>query len=228
MAKQTPCVICGGEIFKPGPFGRLTRDGITPSCVECLSLERHRVLRLIYNAIPDTFLAAADCLQFAPDPGAPRERFKSFELSIFGKDNHLNMMRIDRADGRYGWVIANHVIEHLANDLAGMAELMRIAGPEGIVQITVPAPKIMFRSQAMPKPDNISTFHYNHYGSDFPELMKPALRRAWGGAAGISATAADPSTGIWDVAYFFCASKSRLYAMGKKMAASGIAVLGCV
>jgi len=224
MANQDPCVICGGETFEPGPFGRLTREGITPRCANCLSLERHRALRLIYNAIPDTFLAAADCLQFAPDPGAPRERFKSFELSIFGQENHLNMMRIDRADGRYGWVVANHVIEHLANDLAGMAELMRITGHEGIVQITVPAPKILARSRAMPKPDNLSTFHYNHYGSDFPQLMKPAL----GGAAGISATAVDPSTGIWDVAYFFCASKSRLYAMGKKMAVGGIAVLVCV
>lgn len=224
MADQAPCVICGGRTFGPGPFGRLTRDGIMPRCATCLSLERHRVLRLIYNAIPDRFLSGADCLQFAPDPAAPQGRFRSFELSEFGRENHLNMMAIDRADASYGWVIANHVIEHLANDLAGMAELMRIAGPDGIVQITVPAPKIRFISQAMPTPDNRTTFHYNHYGSDFPKLMKPALA----GAAGICATAADPSTGIWDVAYFFSASGEHLFDMGRKMAAGGVAVLDCI
>lgn len=224
MTDQARCVICGGGIFGPGPHGRLSRGGIMPRCTGCRSLERHRALRLIYNAIPDRFLSEADCLQFAPDPAAPRDRFRSFELSVFGQDNHLNMMRIDRADASYGWVVANHVIEHLANDLAGIAEMMRIAGPEGVVQLTVPAPKIKFRSQAMPEPDNRATFHFNHYGSDFPKLMTPAL----GGAAGIAATAVDPCTGIWDVAYFFSASKDRLFDMGKSLATGGIAVLVCI
>lgn len=224
MANQKACVICGGRSFAPGPGGRLTRHGLCPRCTNCRSLERHRALRLIYNAIPDSFLGAADCLQFAPDPAAPRDRFASFEISIYGAQNHLDMMRIDRADGSYGWVVANHVIEHLANDLAGMGELMRIAGPQGIVQVTVPAPKARLQSQAMPTPDNLASFHFHIYGSDFPKTMKPAL----GGGAGIAAIATDPSTGTFDVAYFFSASRLCVFDLGKALMGGNIAVLNCV
>ncbi|VAW11470.1 hypothetical protein MNBD_ALPHA09-716 [hydrothermal vent metagenome] len=224
MANQTACIICGGQSFEPGPSGRLTHNGLEPRCGNCRSLERHRTLRLIYNAIPDSFLGAANCLQFAPDRAAPRDRFASFEISVYGGKNHLDMMRIDRADGSYGWVVANHVIEHLANDLAGMGELMRIAGTRGIVQVTVPAPKARLRTKVLPSPDNITRFHFHTYGSDFPQKMKPAL----GGGAGIAAIATDPCTGSWDVAYFFSASQSRLFDLGTALIGGGVAVLICV
>lgn len=222
-AAQAICVVCGGEDFEAGPSGRLARGNQTPRCVKCRSLERHRALRLIYDNIPDEFFSSAKCLQFARDNAAPRDRFDSFELSVFDEENSIDMMRIDRPDASYDWVIANHVVEHLANDLAGMAELMRIAGPCGIVQITVPAPKARLKSEVLPWPDLVKTFHFHTYGSDFPLLMKPALK----GCAGLEVISRDPSTQTWDVAYFFSASRSHLYKLGDALVARHVPVLSC-
>ena len=40
------CNVCGGEVFMRGPNDRLSATRKPPRCVECLSLERHRQLRL--------------------------------------------------------------------------------------------------------------------------------------------------------------------------------------
>lgn len=221
--KMAPCVVCGGTIFEPGPSGRLARGTTPPRCKACRSLERHRALRLIYNAIPDRFLSGASCLQFARDPAVQTDRFKRYELSVYEEENSLNMMAIDKPDASYDWIIANHVVEHLSDDMAGMSELMRIAGPRGIVQITVPAPKARLVTEVMPVPDQVTTFHYHTYGSDFPRLINPVLN----GAAGIQVISADQSTHTWDVAYFFCASREHLHDLGMEIIKRRFPVLDC-
>ena len=67
-------------------------------------------------------------LQFSEDPSAPREAFARFEVSVYGGANSLDMAAIDRSDGAYGLVIANHVLEHVGDDRAAMAELARVDG----------------------------------------------------------------------------------------------------
>lgn len=185
--------------------------------MQCGSLERHRILRGVYAAIPDASLAAARCLQFSPDIAAPRERFRSFEVSVFGGDNSLDITRIDRPDASYDWVIANHVIEHVKDDRAALAEMARIAGPTGIVQVTVPTPATALTTiefaEALPERSG----HWRAYGSDWPASLTPAARLHT-----LQATGIDGPTGAWDFVYCLSRDRQRLLGLGSDLIASGV------
>ena len=222
-AAVAACSVCGGRTFVPGPNGRYSTFGRSPRCAGCGSLERHRALRRLYDVLPDRFLQDARAIQFADDPAAPRARFGSFELSTFGGKNSLDLMGIDRADASYDWVIANHVLEHVPNDFLGLAELLRIAGRRGIVQIAVPMPKVRFETFDLARASARAHGHYRGYGSDFPLRVRRVLK----GVAGLSVILTDPSTETWDVAYLFSADAPHLFEIGHALLAAHLPVLRC-
>ncbi len=196
------CLICGGTTFVAGPLGRLAANGQPPRCADCGSLKRHRIVRHLYDVLDDRLLAGGKALQFSNDPAAPAERFGSVEISVHGGDNSLDLTAIDRPDGAYDWVIANHVIEHVDDDLAALAEMLRIAGPDGIVKITAPSPSTRLVTTDWGYPDWADHGHYRIYGSDLPFRLASAVPQAHG----IQVIGNDDVTGRWDVAYFFTSS----------------------
>jgi len=139
-SNQARCNICRGTQFEPGPNERKSATGKLPRCTRCRSLERHRQLRQVYAQIPDRYLSGLDVLQLSPDIGVDPIWFSCYEISLFGGDNSLDLEAIDRMDASYDLVICNHVLEHVADDRKGLQELIRIARPEGLIQITVPSP----------------------------------------------------------------------------------------
>lgn len=141
---STACNICGGTEFEPGFNGRIS-NGRLPLCSNCKSVERHRIIRKIYMPLI-AHLKEWRALQFAPDRSVDREWFKEYVGSSYGKHNSMDMMDTGLESGRFEIVIANHVLEHVADDIKAVVELLRIVGPLGVVHMNVPAPAFRWQT----------------------------------------------------------------------------------
>ncbi|MHA1523284.1 MAG: class I SAM-dependent methyltransferase [Alphaproteobacteria bacterium] len=223
IAPLAACSMCGGTEFGRGPNDRLSASGVPPRCLECRSLERHRIIRSVYDALPRPLLASRQALQFSDDIATPRQLFAAVEISVHGGENHLDMMEITREDQSYDWVIANHVIEHVRDDRKAMAELLRIVKDDGVVQLTFPTPSTALETWELEEPDPDSYDHYRGYGSDFPLRMAPVL----GAALGVVVVGRDAATGCWDLVYFFSRAKPVLFGLAKALLKAGFVVLRC-
>jgi predicted SAM-dependent methyltransferase len=171
------CNICGGNQFSDQP--RTSRYGLPPTCIKCGSGERQRVIRKIYDKISPEIFKQRKALQFSNDNSVKREAFASFEVSMYGRDNSLDMMAIERPDESYDWIISNHVLEHIADDSLAVKELLRILKPQGIIHINIPNPAYNLETRDWGYPDSKIYDHYRHYGSDFLLRMEPVLQNVY-------------------------------------------------
>lgn len=204
-------------------MGRMSGHGRPPKCARCGSLERHRVVRQVYDALPAGALRDARALQFSSDPGPPVDEFGSLEVSQFGGRNSLDMMSIDRPSESYDWIVANHVLEHVSDDFAAMRELLRVLRPDGVLQLTVPTPSTALETWELDAPDPDSFDHWRGYGSDLPLRLAPALTRAHG----LQVIAFDKPSGGWDVVYLFTKSHAVAVKLGKALLKAGLPTLKC-
>jgi SAM-dependent methyltransferase len=165
------CPICGSDTFGPGPKGRLSPNGKLPRCAQCGSLERHRMFRLMFEWLgPDAF-AEMRAIQFSPDSTLDPDWFRSFELSVYGEGDSLDIQAIDRESAAYDFVACSHVLEHVADDAAALNELLRILSDDGLLWLVVPDPfrEETTRDWGFPKPEKHG--HYRVYGADFADRL---------------------------------------------------------
>ncbi len=214
------CNICGSSDFTPGPGGRLAAE-VPPKCAECGSLERHRIIRAIYLALPTALLQKSRALQFAGDISIDAQWFESFEVSTFQRFNHLNLEDIDRPDGSYDWVISNHVLEHVADDARAITEMLRITSPSGIVHINVPMPAYLLDTDDWGYPDPERHQHYRHYGGDFA-LRLNRLDRPF---HCLQVVGRDAHTDTYDVLYLLSKNDESLSHIGQRLARRRFVVL---
>lgn len=205
VADRPACPICGGRDFVPGPKGRMAPNGQLPRCAGCASLERHRMFRVMFDRLgPDAF-AALHAIQFSPDPTVDPAWFVSFELSVYGEGDSLDIQQIDRPDGAYDFVACSHVLEHVADDCAALHELLRIASADGLLWLVVPDPfrEARTRDWGYAKPEKHG--HYRVYGADFAER----LTRYLPDQPVLSYMGDDPVTGERDGAFLLPKSPAR-------------------
>lgn len=169
------CPICGGTQFVPGPKGRMSPNGVLPRCAGCASLERHRMFRGLFDRLGVAEFRTWSAIQFSPDPTIDPAWFQSFELSVYGEANSLDIQAIDRPDASYDLVACSHVLEHVADDNQALHELLRIARPEGFLYLVVPDPfrEDKTRDWGFPKPEKHG--HYRVYGADIVERFNRYL-----------------------------------------------------
>lgn len=214
LRRQASCPLCGQTLYGPGPGGRFTpgEPEIMPRCTGCQSLERHRGMRLIWNRLRP-LLGNVSALQFSPDPSPPGGAFASLEVSVYGGENSLDLQQIAREDASYGMVLCNHVLEHVADDGAAFAELVRILSPQGILQFAVPAPRDHEVTIDWGYPDWEQHGHYRVYGRDLWNRFTTA-----GPFAVLEVEVADPVTGTEDVVYFIARQQTDLAPYAQRLA----------
>ena len=206
---SVPCNICGRYKFRSGPKGRRARGGKLPACSKCGSLERHRLIRRVWNFLPREHLCGKRVLQFSNDPTVEEKWFGAFEISIYGHRNSLDLERIDRGGATYDIVICNHVLEHVGNDQRAFGEIMRVLRPEGFLQFSVPNPMIRDTTEDWGYPDPERHGHYRTYGRD----LVVHFGIAHPGVQMLEAEATDEVTGIADLVYFASMDSSVLDSM---------------
>jgi SAM-dependent methyltransferase len=113
-------------------------------CPRCGAAERHRLLALYLRARTDLFRTPLDVLQFAPEEGIVRvlERSRARTVSVDIDhplaDQTMDIRSLTFGDGSFDLVLCNHVLEHVWEDRAAMAELYRVLRPGGVALVMVP------------------------------------------------------------------------------------------
>jgi len=135
------CPLCGHG------FDRFKDDRNRPNalCWRCGSQERHRAQWLLFERRPQLLGRARSLLHFAPEwclrqrfGVLPGLRYVTADLDADGVDLQLDVTKLDVADGAFDVVICSHVLEHVPDDAAAMAELRRITAPGGCCLVMVP------------------------------------------------------------------------------------------
>ena len=212
------CNICGGTKFVPG-FNDRMANGLGPMCATCKSVERHRAIRKIYAPLKP-LLKNWRVLQFAPDQSVDRSWFREYVGSSYGGRNSMNMMETGLEDASFDIAIANHVLEHVPDDIRAVTEMLRIVGAPGVVHINVPAPCFRWETFDWGFADPKANFHFRSYGSDFPQQIV----RAIGDVVCASVVSFDSVTDVAEIVYFFSRSPRTLESMGVHWAHHGLPV----
>jgi SAM-dependent methyltransferase len=158
----------------PGYGGRLAPNGSSPTCGECASTERHRIVNAMYRALAP-LTAKMRCLQFAPDASLEASRFARYDASVYNGANSMDMTRTGLPDASYDLVASNHVLEHVADHHAAIREMIRVVGPSGVVHLCVPSPAFVPATRDWGFADKSKTFHYRAYGADAALIFLQAM-----------------------------------------------------
>jgi hypothetical protein len=134
------CPVCGGR------FRRFRPDWNRPDaiCWRCGAHERHRAVALLWRERPELLGDAASVLHFAPEwcfrftPRPSGQRYVTADLDPAKGDLQLDIRALDLPDGAFDAIICSHVLEHVDDDRAALAELRRVVAPDGWVQLMVP------------------------------------------------------------------------------------------
>lgn len=84
----------------------------------------------------------------------------SIDVDFPGED----IQSLSFADNSYDWVLCNHVLEHVINDIAAMRECFRVIRPGGKAIFTIPGDYHSEETVIYDKPDGNG--HYRFYGRD--------------------------------------------------------------
>ncbi len=130
-------------------FDRFKDDWNRPGalCWRCGSHERHRAQWLLLTRLRPGLLAdAGSLLHFSPEwclrerlRAVPGLRYVTTDLDPAQVvDLRLDVTAIDLPDGAFDAVVCSHVLEHVPDDGAAMAELRRITAAGGWCLVMVP------------------------------------------------------------------------------------------
>ncbi len=207
------CNICAGTAFQPGPLKRLSNTGRLPCCVACGSLERHRIARRVFDLLPDALVANRKVLQFSRDDSIDPSRVAQLRVSEYGSSDSLDIQAIAAGDGSYDWVVSHHVVNFVPDDAKALSEMLRVAGPNGAVLLTVGGTTDSFDTRVFDEPTGPHAA-YKIYGSDFVErIWKYAPK-----ASVLEIVATDPCTATLDVIYVYSERTQLLAEIGRAMA----------
>jgi hypothetical protein len=176
------CPICGYA----GPFisvGHPPRWAAR--CLDCGSRERHRLLWLWVTEGGGDRLAGKRILHFAPEKIIMRRMrgnalYETADLAQDGVTHRVDITRTGLRDAAYDVVMANHVLEHIPDDRAAMAELFRLLRPGGVALLTVPINPTRAETYENPAVTGAAERwahfsahdHVRYYGMDFADRLR--------------------------------------------------------
>lgn len=137
------CPICGVQAARFLPFGLDRRRNA--QCPTCGSVERHRLLWLYLVRNSDLLRRRMTVLHSAPEAclepilrGLPNWRYRSVDRFNPAADIRADLTNLPFPDRSFDAVLTSHVLEHIRDDRAAMAELARILRPGGQAIVMVP------------------------------------------------------------------------------------------
>jgi SAM-dependent methyltransferase len=182
------CTVCrrASPHLGPGPGGRPTA-----SCVQCGSLERHRVMAIVIPSMIGRSPVGSIVLDIAPTKllsevlrGHTDRMYTSIDFDpaadgrVVNAQASITMLPI-RMDA-VGFMLCSHVLEHVPDDGAAAREIARVLSPGGVALIQVP------RRLGVPTDEDPSAApaermtrfgqvdHVRYYGDDFEERLESA------------------------------------------------------
>lgn len=181
------CPICGGRYRRFLPFGLDGRRNAR--CPGCGSLERHRFLWLWLRNEFGLLRRRARVLHVAPEPcvrdalaGNPALRYVSVDMFDPAADRTADLTALPFASGAFQIAICSHVLEHVMDDRAAMAELHRVLAPGGRAAVMVPVDMkrvSTFEDSAIDTAAGRSAafghpYHVRICGADYPDRLRAA------------------------------------------------------
>ena len=181
------CPVCGGRFRRFLPFGLNGRRNAR--CPGCGSLERHRFMwmhlrdrhRLMQRRLRLLHIAPEHCIRdaLAANPGL---NYVSVDMFDPAADRTADLTALPFGDESFDFAICSHVLEHIEDDRAAMAELFRTLVPGGRAVVMVPIemdrPKTYEdgsidsaagRNEAFGHP-----YHVRICGADYPDRLRRA------------------------------------------------------
>lgn len=188
MPVRRHCVMCGHRIGRfmsirggwravPPLMRALDVIGSDPDnfeCPRCGSIDRERHLLMYLQAAGLlAWLKGKDVLHFAPEKRLARRiaacepgRYVRCDLYPQSDDViRVDMLAMQFAAGSFDGVIANHVLEHVADDLKALAEIKRVLRPGGMAILQTPFSRKLQRTWSDPGIDDAPA-RTQAYGQD--------------------------------------------------------------
>jgi len=181
------CPVCGTRALRFLPYGLAGRRN--SRCPTCGSVERHRFLWLYLTAETDFLTGRHRLLHTAPEPCLearlrPLANLRYLSVDRFNPfaDLQADLTALPLPTAGFDRLITSHVLEHIPDDRAAMAELARVLRPGG--QAIVMVPMDMSRPATVEDPGMASPadrlaafghpFHWRIYGADIVDRLADA------------------------------------------------------
>lgn len=181
-----PACLRTARQFWAGPDGRPDAR-----CPHCGSLERHRFLVLVLEGLSPAIATARVALDIGPNEQTATlfkrlrpERYLRMDVDPAADEREVDvrasLTHVPLADASVDVAVCYHVLEHIPDDRAAMAELARVLAPAGLALVQVPwrPGTATDEDPAAPEAERIRRFgrpdHVRYYGGDFEERLRAA------------------------------------------------------
>ncbi|MDT0677818.1 class I SAM-dependent methyltransferase [Autumnicola musiva] len=170
--------------FLPYGYEKQRENVLSPST---LSLERHRLLWLYLQRETGFFTEELQVLHFAPEQ-AFYKRFRKLsnidytttDLNSPLADVKADICNLPFQDNSYDFILCNHVLEHIPDDIRAMQEIFRILKPGGTAILQIPQDlkrKETFEDDSITDPKKRAQIfgQYDHvriYGRDYFDKLR--------------------------------------------------------